>query len=157
MRFRRRPRVPFTVTERKYAAALRSQQRQQDAVPLLSILVAEQQPSIEQLMRDRITAWDRSEQEWRDKRAQDWRRARRFLAACKPTVRSALLRYWNEHRWLPGDPSYLLDVLHGFKTGRLILSNGIVRPATITISRRDMTEAGSAHKPMASGWLGRRR
>ena len=157
MRFRRRPRVPFTVTERKYAAAFRSQQRQQDAVPLLSILVREQQPSIEQLMRDRITAWDRSEQEWRDKRAHDWRRARCRLATFEPTVRSALLRYWNEHRWLPGDPSYLLDVLHGFKIGRLILANGIVRPAAITISRHEMTETGSAHRPIASGWLGRRR
>ncbi|MGH7080882.1 MAG: hypothetical protein ACREFV_00275 [Acetobacteraceae bacterium] len=105
MRFRRRPRVPFTVTERKYAAALRSQQRQRGAVPLLNVLVAERQPSIEQLMRDRITTWHRSEQEWRDKRAHDWRRVRHSLVTYDHANLSMLLRYWNEHRWLPGDPS----------------------------------------------------
>ncbi|MGH7117756.1 MAG: hypothetical protein ACREFP_01955 [Acetobacteraceae bacterium] len=108
-------------------------------------------------MRDRITGWDRSEQEWRHKRAHDWRRARHSLATYDPAIRSALLQYWNEHRWLAGDPSYPLDLPHGFKTGGLILAKGTVRPAVVTISRHEMTEARSAHKPIASGWLRRRR
>ena len=48
----RRGRAADTVADRKRAAARRWQQRQRDAVPLLAELVAEHQPSIDQLMHD---------------------------------------------------------------------------------------------------------
>src|SRR4051794_1911530 len=100
--------MPCTVIDRKRAAARRLQQRQRDAVPLLAELVAEQQPCLERLMEDRVKAWGVSEQNTRDWHAQRWREARRVLLA-----------YWNSHRWLPADASYLLDTLTSFKRRRL--------------------------------------
>jgi hypothetical protein len=41
MRFKRLERTPFIVTDRKRAAAARTQQKQRDTVPLLAALVAE--------------------------------------------------------------------------------------------------------------------
>ena len=158
MRFRRRERCRYTVTDRKRAAAARSQQRQRDALPLLARLVAEQQPSIETVMLERIAGFDTSEQARRDRRARDWCRARRAVEALSPDLRCALLSYWNNHRWLPGDPAYLLDLLHGFEHGRLLIIAGTVRPARITIDAADATalEATSRKPIRAAGWDDRR-
>ena len=153
MRFAPGWRCEYTVTDRKRAAAVRLQRRQREALPLLGPLIAETQPSIDSLMAQRVERWDRTQQEIRDARAQQWRRGRRSLAAYPPPVRAALLAYWNGHRWLPGDPSYLLDALHGFERGRLILADGQVRPARITISVSEATVAFGAPKPRAQGWF----
>ena len=133
MRFTRRPRCVYAVTERKRAAAARWQQRQRDSLPLLAPLITAAQPSVEQVMAERVARWDSTEQESRDRRAEQWRRARRLLDGHEPVPRRALLAYWNRHRWLPGDPSYVLDLLHGFATGRLVLVDGTVRPAVAEI------------------------
>jgi len=50
LRFTRRPRCEYTVTDRKWAAAVRLQRRQRDKLPLLAPLIAETQPSIDALM-----------------------------------------------------------------------------------------------------------
>ncbi len=155
MRFTRRGRTPYIVTDRKRAAASRWQQRQRDAVPLLAALVAKQQPSIDQVMHERVTSWEASEQGNRDRRAQQWRAARRILDAHAPETRRALLDYWNGHRWLPGDPSYLLDMLHGFDRGRLVVTDGTVTPARVVISVAEATALECGRKPVAHGWLGR--
>ena len=113
MRFAPRPRCPYLVTDRKRAAASRLQRRQRDAFPLLAPLIAETQPSIDLVMTERVAAWIKTERDERARRARAWRKARRALDADHdPTTRRALLDYWNAHRWLPGDPSYLLDMLH---------------------------------------------
>ncbi len=121
MRFKRQLRYDYTVTDRKRAAALRWQRRQRDALPLLGQLIAETQPSIDEVMDTRISTWITSQQRERDRRAGLWRKGRRLLDAHPPTIRSALLANWNKDRWLPGDPTYLLDMLHRFNIGRLIL------------------------------------
>jgi hypothetical protein len=54
MRFTRRPRHEYVVTDRKRAAAARAQRRQREAVPLLAPLIAETQPPIEAVMSARI-------------------------------------------------------------------------------------------------------
>ena len=154
MRFTRRPRCEYAVTERKRAAAARWQQRQRDSLPLLAPLIAVAQPSVEQVMAERVAHWDSTEQDCRDRRAGQWRRARRLLDEHAPAVRQALLAYWNGHRWLPGDPDYLLDMLHGFATGRLVLAEGTVRPAVTEIPASQALAAFGRGKPPARGWLG---
>jgi DNA-directed RNA polymerase specialized sigma24 family protein len=52
-------------------------------------------------------------QQWRDHQAALWRRARRALFALPEPQRRALLDEWNDNRWLPGSPEYLLDFLGG--------------------------------------------
>jgi len=156
MRFKRRVRSDFVVTDRKRAAARRMQQRQRDSLPLLAELVAETQPSIDDLMATRVTRWVAWEQRDRDRRAGLWWRARRALDQHEPATRRALLAYWNHHRWQPGDPMYLLDMLHGFGKGRLIIVDGKVQPARITISVHEAIDTPETKKPLAGGWLGKR-
>jgi hypothetical protein len=154
MRFTRRPRASYTITHRKRAAAARLQLRQREAHPLLAPLIAETQPGIDAVMADRAETWNRTEQDWRDRRASQWRRARRALDAYEPTTRRALLAYWNGHRWLPGDPAYLLDLLHGFRIGRLLLEHDQVRPAVVEVPVSMATATFGPEKPMARSWLG---
>lgn len=152
VRFKRRPRTPYTVTDRKRAAARRLQQRQCNALPLLAELVAEQQPCIDRLIEDRVKAWGVSEQNTRDWHAQRWRQARRPLDAHDAQTRRALLDDWNGHRWLPADASYLLDMLDGFRRGRLVIVDGAVQPARVVISVAKTTAVGWDRKPVARGW-----
>jgi len=119
-------------------------------------LIAEAQPSIDDLMTTRVATWIEWEQSERDRRAGLWRKARRDLDRHAPAIRQALLDYWNSHRWLPGDPSYLLDMLHGCKTGRLILNNGHVCPARLTIPANEALAAFRRPKPVGGGWFGKR-
>jgi hypothetical protein len=154
MRFTRRPRCEYTVTNRKRAAAVRLQRRQREALPLLGPLIAETQPQIDVVMATRVAHWVEWEQKDRDRRAAKWRQARAALDRHEPATRRALLDHWNEHRWLPGAPSYLLDLLHGFATGRIVVEDGRARPARVTIPVREAIAAFGPGKP--SAWLGKR-
>ena len=156
MRFVRRPRCAYIVTDRKRSAAARWQRRQRECFPLLGTLIAEAQPSIDHVMDKRVRTWIVTEQANRDRRAAQWRQARRDLAGRDPTVRQALLTYWNGHRWLPGDPSYLLDMLHGFDRGRLVLLNGGVVPYRIVIPASEAIAAFGSAKSIAGGWFSHR-
>ena len=155
MRFTTRPRCEYTVTDRKRAAVLRLQRRQRDSLPLLAPLFAETQPGIDEVMTTRVANWITSEQANRDRRARSWRRARQALDQHAPATRQALLAYWNGHRWLPGDPVYLLDMLHGFRTGRLVITDGQVRQARIVIPASEAAAAFGKPKSVAGGWIGR--
>ena len=156
MRFTRRPRCQYTVTDRKRAAAVRLQRRQRDKLPLLAALIAETQPSIDTLMTTRIANWIAQEQKGRDHRALQWRRGRALLDQHEPATRRVLLEYWNGHRWLPGDPMYLLDLLHGFGRGRTIIDEGRLRPAVVTIPVGEAVAAFGPAKPLAGAWFGKR-
>ena len=79
MRFSRRPRCEYTVTDRKRAAAVRLHRRHREKLPLLAPLIAETQPSIDHLMTIRVANWIVLEQESRDRRAAQWREARALL------------------------------------------------------------------------------
>ena len=81
------------------------------ALPLLGSVDCGTQPSIDEVMDSRVATWITGQQAERDRRAGLWRRGRRQLDAHAPASRAALLTYWNGHRWLPGDPGYLLDML----------------------------------------------
>ena len=154
VRFKRRPRTPYTVTDRKRAAARRWQQRQRYALPLLAELVAERQPPIDQVMQERVRTWNASEQSTRDWHAERWRRSRRILETYDPGTRRVQLDYWNTHRWRPAEASYLLDMLSSFEKGRLIVVDRHLEPARITISVAEVTAVGFGRKPVARGWLG---
>ena len=71
-------------------------------------------------------------------------------------MRRALLDYWNGHRWLPGDPMYLLDLLHGFGGGRLVIEDGRVRPVAVVIPVSEAVAAFGLSKPLAGAWFGKR-
>jgi hypothetical protein len=119
MRCRRWPRVSaYQDTPRKRAALARTQHIEREELPLLRALIAEQQLSADAEMARRAAWWPRVQQEARDRRAQDWRRARRHLAGYGNTLRQALLQLWRDCPY-PADPTYLLDLLHGIEAGRV--------------------------------------
>jgi hypothetical protein len=57
MRFASRPRCEYIVTHRKRLAAARWQQRQRDCFPLLGLLIAQTQLSIDDVMDRRVQCW----------------------------------------------------------------------------------------------------
>lgn len=118
MRFKPYARTPYLVTPRKRAAVLVSQRRQRERLPLLAPLIADAQPSVDVVIDERCARFAGTEQAWRANRAADWRRARARLASLPDNARPLVLAYWNRHRWFPGDPVYLLDLLHGLDVGR---------------------------------------
>lgn len=69
-------------------------------------------------MARRAAWWPKSQQEGRDRRAADWRRARARLFAHGDATRRDLRRLWRDCPY-PADPSYLLDLLHGVGVGRV--------------------------------------
>ena len=81
MRFKRSPRHPFTDTSRKRAALRRKQRLEREALPLLAELVAEAQPSEDEVMDARAVRWLEQERRSRAYRAARWRAARGRLAA----------------------------------------------------------------------------
>ena len=119
MRFARWSRVePYVETSRKRAAVLTSQRRVRDKHPLLGPLIAEQQPSVDDVMASRARSWPRWQQQRRAARAANWRPARRHLWSLAPSLRAQVRTLWNEAPY-PADPRYLLDFLHGIATGRI--------------------------------------
>jgi hypothetical protein len=156
VRFKRHERHEFEDTRLKRLAALRSQQRQRDMLPLLAAIVAETQPDIDTVMQQRAEQWARTEQDLRDRKAAKWREGRRQLDALDPETRRAATAYWNGHRWLPGDPSYLVDMVHGLTvTNRLIVEAGTVRAARSEITRAEVADVPQAHKPLLIPGLSR--
>lgn len=119
MRFHRQPRHEFEDTPRKRAAVLVSQRKARQRLPLFGELIAETQAPVDVVMEERALSHAAQGQRNRDHRAGKWREARRRLAGYGDNIRPVLLAYWNEHRWLPGDPVYLLDMLHMYDTERL--------------------------------------
>ncbi|WP_371346985.1 hypothetical protein [Ancylobacter sp. IITR112] len=110
-------------TPRKRAAVRRWQRREIERLPLFADEIAATFQPVDDVMEQRALAQAIWMQDYRDKRAALWRRARARLAAYGPNVRPQLLAYWNLHRWLPGDPVYLLDMFHMFDNGRIDLEN----------------------------------
>lgn len=125
MRFKRAPRVEgYHETPRKRAAVLVSQRRQREKLPLFADQIAEQQPSVDEVIAARHEYFPRAQQERRDKLAADWREVRARVAALPDDIRKPFLAYWNNHRWLPGDPSYLGSAVREVEQGGLVLHEG---------------------------------
>ena len=120
MRFKRSPRHSFTDTSRKRAALRRKQRLEREALPLLAELVAEVQPSEDEVMDARAIRWLKQERSSRAHRAARWREARGRLAALSGNERAVLRDAWNRAPY-PADPVYQLDFLHGYAVGRITL------------------------------------
>jgi hypothetical protein len=108
---------PFNDTGRKRAACARSQRREREALPLLAPLIAEQQPTIDEVMAKRAVEWVVDQKKYRAGRAERWLTARARLDGYQPAIRRKLLSYWQTCQW-PGDPSYFLSMLHLFDSNR---------------------------------------
>lgn len=124
MRFTKKARFAFVDTSRKRAAVLVSQRRAREKLPLFGELIAEEQPEVDAVMEARARHWIARERTTRTERATLWWAARARLNRLPEPQRTAFLSYWNRHRWLPGDPTYLAGELHSFEVGRLILHDG---------------------------------
>lgn len=124
MRFKKYERHPFTDTSRKRAALARKQRLERETLPLLAEIIRSQQAPADQIMADRAAHWIAREQASRDRRAALWRRARRILQEMPDARRRAVLAFWNPHKWFPGDPVYLLDVLHMLERGVYRIEDG---------------------------------
>ncbi|CAP57879.1 hypothetical protein [Gluconacetobacter diazotrophicus] len=148
MRFKKWDRHPFNDTSRKRAALRRKQQRERDSAPLLAAFIAEQQPDEDAVMESRAETWARQQQASRDRRARIWRDVRRQVEALPDPVRRAVLDHWNTHRWFPGDPLYLSDVLRALVEGRLYEQDGkIVSPPYRPWNRKDQIEEDVPSSP----------
>jgi hypothetical protein len=125
MRFKRAPRVEgYQETSRKRAAVLVSQRRQREKLPLFADLIAETQPSVEDVIAHRHAVWPVAEQKRRDELAGKWREARAAVFAMPDEARKPFLAWWNAHRWFPGDPGYLSSAVRGFHKGDYVLHEG---------------------------------
>jgi hypothetical protein len=120
MRFKPWPRHAFTDTARKRAALRRRQRKEQEALPLFAEQIAEEQPTEDQVMKERAEQWEAQEVRDRGGRAKKWREARRLIDALPDDERSAVRRAWDCAPY-PADPSYLLSVLHSYSLGRIDL------------------------------------
>lgn len=121
MRFRRWPQVePYVDTSRKRAAFHRSQRQKREKLPLFAELIAEGQHDVDTEMARRAVWWPAQQQESRDRRAAEWRRARTRLFAHGGNVRARLAELWRTCPY-PADPVYLHGLLTDYDRGRLDL------------------------------------
>lgn len=122
MRFAKTARWPgFTDTSRKRAALRRRQRLEREKLPLFADMVAAEQPSEDEVMAARAERWEIMEEEQRAAKAAKWREARARLNSLGGNLRAVVLDYWNQHRWLPGEPGYLLDLVHQVREGRMVV------------------------------------
>jgi hypothetical protein len=135
MRFKSYPRSPFTDTARKRGHLRRKQAAEREALPLFSAQIAAAQPGEDEVMHRRAIAWNRSQQEDRDRRAGNWRRARRAIAVRPARERALIRRAWDRAPF-PADPSYLLDFLTQIDRGRVDLADALYASRTDPSGRR---------------------
>lgn len=124
MRFDRFGQYEYQDTRRKRAAFLRKQIKEQQSYPLFAEQIAAEQISVDQEMAERKAGWSKRFAEDRTQRAQKWREGRARLAM--HPERAELLAYWQRCGW-PGDPTYLLSMLHMYENNRLDLNPPTIR------------------------------
>lgn len=136
MRFNRFKRAgAYEDTNRKRAAVVRRQRLEREALPLFAEAIAATQDDVETVMQKQAVAWDLWQQDFRDGRARNWRRARAELAKFGDNIRPVLRKLWSEAPY-PGAPEYLLDFLHRVRVGRIDLDNPPWRPKHIPELRK---------------------
>jgi len=117
MRFTRYPKSEsYQITPRKLAAARRAVQRQKDRYPLFPELVTHNTPEerLDSIATHRTRWW----QTMRDRQARQWRRARKASRDLPRGPKAAITRYWQVCGY-PGDPVYLLSIIHEHKARRV--------------------------------------
>ena len=119
MRFKPYGRYAFEWTQRKEAAAARRLRREREAYPLFAEQIAQQQPSIDAIRQRRIEQSAKTERDMRARQAARWRAVRAQVFAIPASDRAELLRYWNAHRWFPGEPQHLGYLIRKYEKGGL--------------------------------------
>jgi hypothetical protein len=110
MRFTRYPRwEPYEVTPHKLAAARRAIQKQKDRYPLFPEFLKHRtaEERLASIAVELETWW----KEMRERHAKLWRKARQNLNSLPTGPRAAIKRYW-KICGCPGDPVYLLTIIH---------------------------------------------
>ncbi len=115
MRFDRYPRgSSYEITPRKLACAKKAVEKDKESWGLFPEYVKHT------TAEERLAALAVHREEWlqdmRDHKAAKWREARRELRALPPLKQSGLRRYWAQCR-MPGDPVYLISLVHQAKKG----------------------------------------
>ena len=131
MRFIRSARHSFTDTPRKRAALHRKQKAERAALPLFAAEIAASHKSPDDVMQARAAAWASSEARSRQRRADQWRRARCLIDAMPPRQRRRVRAAWDGAPY-PADPVYLLDFLHSLEAGRFALDALPFTPRSVT-------------------------
>lgn len=126
MRFRRLAQYEYLITSRKRLAFLRKQQRERERYPLFAEEISASQTPVDVEMRERKAVLDAQHTRDRAQRAMKWRQARSALFEYPAEERRELLAYWRRCGW-PGEPCYLLSMLHMHATGRLDMHPRVVR------------------------------
>jgi hypothetical protein len=136
VRFRKRPRYPFTWSQRKAAAVLVSQRKARERLPLFAEAIAAEQPDVDQVREHRETRWIVRELEQRSQEAAAWRDVRRRIAELADRDRRLFLDHWNAGSY-PGNAGYCATILHMFEAGRLVEHKGkLESPSWIEHDRR---------------------
>lgn len=126
MRFNRYGWFEFNDTPRKRLAFARKQRMERERYPLFAEEIAAGQVDVDTEMAQRQANWIKHEITGRAARAKKWREARARLAAYSDSERGKLLAYWQRCGW-PGDPTYLVSMLHMYAKGRLDLDPLVIR------------------------------
>jgi hypothetical protein len=117
MRFTRYPKgEAYQLTSRKVAAARRAVQREKDRYPLFPELLTHK--SAEERLAAIATRREEWWQDMRDRHAELWRRTRKALRELPAGPCAAIRRYW-KICGCPGDPVYLLTIIHEHKARKV--------------------------------------
>lgn len=143
MRFTRYPKGEANqITPRKIAAARRAVQREKDRYPLFPELLKHQTADdrLASIAVERETWW----QEMRDRHAQQWRKARQALRDLPTGPRAAIKRYW-KICGCPGDPVYLLSIIHEHKARKVCYWHVMAELRRLRLIR--MPPGGTSRRP----------
>lgn len=109
MRFKRYLRAdPREVTPGRRRAAERAVRRDKDNNALTPELVRHE--TADERLAAQAVASRQFWQHMRDSRAASWRRARRMYRELDPHTRAGIRQLW-ERAYLPGDPTYLIELI----------------------------------------------
>lgn len=119
MRFHTWPRpTAYEESSRKRAAFVNKQRREREALPLFAGMIAARQHSVDEEMARRAVWWPQQQQDRRDERAANWRRARAHLFEFDALMRQAIRRAWRDCPY-PADPASFADFLHHIRLGKI--------------------------------------
>jgi hypothetical protein len=114
MKFSRMSKFAYEVTPRKIAAIAVRKRHEREKTPLFADEIAAAQslePTPEEEMERRLASFAIEEKRLRNRRAEQWIRARRVLRSLSKEDRAAVLERYHG-RWMPGNPEVLLDLIH---------------------------------------------
>lgn len=102
------------VTPRRMAAAKRALERQAERLPLFADQIRENQPSPEERINQMDDGMTWIVGEWRELRANHWRKGRRMYFALPDAMRADVREKWRSCSW-PGTGTYFITFVRWYK------------------------------------------